>query len=138
MSSWRLWIGVVLILHGVGHILGVIALTSLGGDNWNARSWLLTDSMGEGPARVLSVVLWVACCLIFVVAGLALLELGFSEDWWKPLAVVGGLLSLVTLALFWNGFPTLFPNKIGAIAVNAAAVVGILFADWPTDKMLGS
>lgn len=138
MSSWRLWIGIVLILHGVGHILGVIALTSLGGDNWNARSWLLTDPLGEGSARALSVVLWVACCLVFVVAGLALLELGLSQDLWKPLAVTGGILSLVTLALFWNGFPVLFPNKIGAIAVNLAAVIGILFADWPTDKMLGS
>jgi len=136
MSSWRLWIGIVLILHGVGHILGVLALTSLGGDNWNARSWLLTDSIGEGPARTLSVILWVGCCIAFVVAGLALLEIGFPESWWKPVATGAAFVSTVTLVLFWNAFPVLFPNKIGALAVNLAAIWGVLLADWPTEEML--
>jgi hypothetical protein len=136
MSSWRLWIGIVLILHGIGHILGVIALTSLGGENWNARSWLLTDSIGDGPARTLSVVLWIGCCIAFIVAGLALLEIGFPESLWKPVAVAAAFVSLATLALFWNGFPVLFPNKIGAIAINVTAIVGVLITDWPTEEML--
>lgn len=138
MSSWRLWIGIVIILHGIGHILGVFALTSLGGDNWNGRSWLLTDAMGETPTRVLSVILWVGCCVAFIVAGLALLEVGFPEDWWKPVAVTAAFVSLATLALFWNAFPALFPNKIGAIAVNLVLIVGVLMADWPTEEMLNS
>ena len=70
MTQWRLWIGIVLILHGIGHALGIIALSSLGSESWNARSWLFDDS----PARVISVVMWVACIVTFVVAGLALLD----------------------------------------------------------------
>jgi hypothetical protein len=126
----------VLILHGVGHLLGVLAVTSLGGDSWNARSWLLTDPLGDGAAKAISVVLWVIGFVVFVVAGLALLEIGFPESWWKPLAVGGAILSLVALTLFWNAFPALFPNKIGAIAVNVAALIGILITDWPTEEML--
>lgn len=136
MSAWRLWIGIVLILHGVGHLLGVLALTALGGGNWNGRSWLLTDSLGEGTAKAISAVLWVVGLVVFVVAGLALLEIGFPESWWKPLAAGGAVLSLVALTLFWNSFPALFPNKIGAIAVNLAALIGILITDWPTAEML--
>jgi hypothetical protein len=136
MSSWRLWIGIVLILHGVGHLLGVLAVTSLGGDSWNARSWLLTDPLGDGAAKAISVVVWVIGFAVFVVAGLALLEIGFPESWWKPLAVAGAVLSLVALTLFWNAFPALFPNKIGAIAVNVAVLIGILITDWPTEEML--
>ena len=45
-------------------------------------------------------------------------------------------MSLVTLTLFWNAFPALLPNKIGAIAVNVAVMVGVLIADWPTEEML--
>lgn len=134
--SWRLAIGIVLILHGIGHVLGVLAATSLGGDRWNARSWLLTGTLGGGVAKAVSIAAWVIGLALFVVAGFALLEIGFSESWWKTLAVGGAMLSLMTLGLFWNAFPALFPNKIGAIAVNLAVLVGVLFADWPTEEML--
>lgn len=138
MSAWRLWIGIVLLLHGIGHLLGVLAVTSLGPENWNARSWLLTDTIGEGPSKVLSTVLWALCLILIVAGGLALLEVGLGESLWKPLIVTGSVLSLVTLAIFWNGFPVLFPNKIGAIAVDVVALVGILMADWPSAEMLAS
>lgn len=138
MSTWRLWIGIVLLLHGIGHLLGVLAVTSLGPENWNARSWLLTDTIGEGPSKVLSTVLWALCLILIVAGGLALLEVGLGESLWKPLIVTGSVLSLVTLAIFWNGFPVLFPNKIGAIAVDVVALVGILMADWPSAEMLAS
>jgi hypothetical protein len=131
-----LWIGIVLIIHGVGHLLGVLALASLGGDGWNARSWLLTDPLGEGVAKTIGTVAWVLACIGFVISGLALLEIGFPEEWWKPLAVGCAVVSLATLALFWNAFPALIPNKVGAIAVNAIALVGILITDWPTEEML--
>jgi hypothetical protein len=132
MTNWRLVIGIVLILHGIGHALGLVALTSLGSDSWHARSWLFDDS----TARAVSAVLWAVLLVAFVVAGLALLEIGFPESWWKPTAVVAAAGSLVALALFWNAFPVLFPNKIGAIAVNAVVLIGILVTDWPTEEML--
>ena len=136
MSAWRLWIGIVLIIHGVGHLLGVLALTSLGGDDWNARSWLLTNPLGDGVAKSIGTVSWALGCIGFEVAGMALLGIGFPENMWKPLAVGSAALSLITLALFLNAFPVLIPNKVGAIAVNAAALIGILLVYWPTEEML--
>jgi hypothetical protein len=113
-----------------------LALTSLGGESWNARSWLLTDSIGDGPAKVISVIMWVVGMAAFIVAGLALLQVGFPEGLWKPLAVGGAVLSLLALTLFWNAFPVLFPNKIGAIALNLAVLIGVVITDWPTEEML--
>ena len=81
MSTWRLWIGIVLLAHGVGHVLGVLALFNLQSEGWNARSWFLTDRIGDVPAKTVSVVLWVAAFVGFVLAGLGLLELGVPEAW---------------------------------------------------------
>jgi hypothetical protein len=41
------------------------------------------------------------------------------------------------LALFWNSFASLFPNKIGAIAVNIAVLVCLLWLNWPTEADIG-
>jgi hypothetical protein len=43
----------------------------------------------------------------------------------------------IIIALFWNAFVAFFPNKIGAIAVDATVLIGLLFANWPTEAQLG-
>lgn len=136
MSPWRLVIGAVFLLHGVGHALGVLSLAPHGRDAWNPRSWLLTDSLGETLTTILDVVLWSLGAVLFVVAGLALLGILFPQEWWRGAAVAGAVVSLVTIALFWDALPFLVPNKIGAIAVDVAVLVGVLVANWPSDEML--
>lgn len=137
MNGMRWAVGLVLVIHGIGQFLGVLALTQIGPDSWNARSWLLSDAIGEGPARVLSTVLWVSALALFVAAGLAVLGIGAEYTSWRTLAVVGAALSLVGMVLFWNAFPVLFPNKIGSLAVNLTVLIGVLITDWPTDVALG-
>jgi len=44
----------------------------------------------------------------------------FHHEWWRPLSVVCAAISLIGLALYWQAFPKLFPNKIGSIGVNVA------------------
>lgn len=136
MNALRWACGLVLIVHGVGHFLGVLALTSIGSESWNTRSWLLTDVIGDGPARVVSTVLWVASMVLFVIAGLALLGVGAPYASWRTLAVSGAALSLIAMGLFWDAFPVLFPNKVGSIAVNLTVLIGVLVTDWPTDAAL--
>jgi hypothetical protein len=43
------------------------------------------------------------------------------------------VISLVALALIWNSFASIFPNKIGAIVVNAAVSWGLLIGNWPME-----
>lgn len=137
MNGMRWAVGLVLVIHGIGQFLGVLALTQIGPDSWNARSWLLSDAIGEGPARVLSAVLWVSALALFVAAGLAVLGVGAEYASWRTLAVTGAALSLIGMVLFWNAFPVLFPNKVGSLAVNLTVLIGVLITDWPTDVALG-
>ena len=65
-------------------------------------------------------------------AALALLGWLVPNDWWRALAIVSAIISLVAIALYWNAFIYLFPHKVGAIGVNVAILVCLLLADWPS------
>jgi len=138
VTGWQIIFGVLLIVHGIGHTLGVIPLFVNASESWNMRSWLLSGRMRDGVVTAIAIGLWLACVVGFVLAGLGVLDLVVPTSWWRPLAVGFSVLSLVTLGLFWRGFPVLIPNKVGAIAVDVVLIVGIVFASWPTEDMVGS
>jgi hypothetical protein len=138
MTMWQIIFGFGLLLHGIGHALGIIPVFASVTDSWNTRSWLLSDQLGEGLATGVAVCLWAVCLIGFVAAGLGVLGFGVPGGSWRSIAVAFAVLSLVTLAMFWEGFPVLVPNKVGAIAVDVVLIVGIVFASWPSDEMLTS
>jgi hypothetical protein len=138
VTGWQIVFGVVLIAHGIGHTLGVMPLFLKVPESWNTRSWLLSGRLDERAVTTIAVVLWLVCTVGFVLAGLGILDLIVPTTWWRPLAVGFSALSLVTLGLYWQGFPVLIPNKVGAIAVDVVLIVGIVFASWPTEEMVGS
>jgi hypothetical protein len=136
VTLWQIIFGFGLILHGIGHTLGIVPVFANITESWNTRSWLLSDALGEGAVTAIAIGLWSVCLLGFVMAGLGVLEFAIPRAWWRPLAVTLALVSLATLALFWNGFPVLVPNKLGAIAADVILIVGIVFASWPSEEML--
>jgi len=137
-TTLRLIIAAILFVHGIGHVLGVMAALQLSNvENWSSRSWLLTGLIGETASRVISFLLFLAALLGFIGAALALMGWLLPHDWWRPLSVSSAVISLIALGLFWNAFPSLFPNKIGAIAVDIAVLVGLLWLEWPTDAAIG-
>ncbi len=138
MTGWQIVFGAVLVLHGIGHVLGFMPLVLRVSDSWSTRSWALSGRMDDGAVTALAVVLWSACAVGFVLAGLGVLDLVVPTAWWRPLAVAFSILSLVTLGLFWEGLPALIPNKVGAIGVDMLLIVGIVIASWPTEEMVGS
>ena len=142
----RVIIAFIFSFHGVGHAMGIIpalGIVSTGSSNegwlknWSSRSWLLTDLLGDSISRILCIVLYGAALIGFVGAALALLGWGIPHDWWRMLAVVSSVISLVALALFWNALIFLFPHKVGALAVNLATLVCLLVLNWPTEAALG-
>lgn len=138
MTGWRWFVGIVLLAHGVGHVLGLIPLFAQDSvEGWNLRSWALTNAVGEPVSKAIGAVLFAASTIVFVLAGLAVLGWGVPVEWWKPLAIAGAFVSTVAIVLFWNAFPALVPNKVGALVVNII-ILGNWMAvwDWPTDEML--
>lgn len=137
-TTLRIIIALVLFVHGVGHVMGLMAILGFSTiESWNARSWLLTGLLGDTFSRVIGFILFLAAFLGFVGAALGLMDWLVPHEWWRTLAVVSAVISLIALALFWNAFVTLFPNKVGALAVNVAVLAGLLLANWPTEAQLG-
>lgn len=137
-NTLRILIAVVLFVHGVGHVMGMLPAFGMANrtETWSLRSWLLTGLLGETIARWIGVILFLLAMLGFVGASLGLLDILVPYSAWRTLAVVSAVISLVALALYWNAFVTWF-NKLGAIAVDVAVLVGLLVLNWPTDADLG-
>jgi uncharacterized membrane protein YphA (DoxX/SURF4 family) len=137
-TALRALVAVVLFIHGIGHVMGVMpALKLVNVEGWNSRSWLLTPILGETISRILSIILFLVALVGFVASTLALLGWLVPHDWWRTLAVVSAVISIVTIALFWNAFVSFFPNKVGALGVDIAVLVCLLVLNWPTEAMLG-
>lgn len=128
---------IVLILHGVGHVMGVLTAAGVvGTDTWHSRSWLLTSLLGDSTARMIALILWSVTVVGFIAAGAGAFGWMVTAGSWRTIAVVMAVISLVALALYWNAFASLFPNKVGSIAVNLAVLYGVLMAHWPATDII--
>jgi hypothetical protein len=114
-----------LFAHGLGHSLGFFK---------PAQSWLL-PAKGAPFMRITANVLWSLAGLGFVLAGLAFTGVLVPPDWWRPLAVVFAVVSLLGMVLFGRNWP-LF-NTLGASGFNLVVLVAILWQQWPAVAMFG-
>jgi hypothetical protein len=114
-------------------ILCAVGLTET--ETWHSRSWLLTPLLGDTPARAISVVIWAVATLGAIGAGLGAFGWPVTQEAWRTWAVVSSIVSLVGLGFFWHAFAAIH-NKLGAIAVDVAALVAILWANWPPPDVI--
>lgn len=129
-TTIRLITGLVLIIHGIGHAMAFIpALNLFGNEHWHYRSWLLSNMLGDTVSRVLIIILFAIPFFGFIAAGLGIFNVLIPHELWPKLAVISAVVGLVALAIFWNAFASLFPNKIGAVAVNLAVLWALLGAN---------
>ena len=137
-TTLRIIIALVFVVHGVGHSMGIIpAVRPVDVKGWSSRSWLLTPLLGEAASRIISIILYLAALVGFLAAALGLMGWLVPHDTWRTLAVASAVISLVAIALFWNAFVSLIPNKLGAIAVDVATLVCLLGLNWPSEADLG-
>lgn len=112
---------VVLIAFLIAHGLVHVAIWAPGYDPEKAsfdpaRSWLI------GDRRPFARVLAFSATAVLVVAGISLWA---DAGWWRPIAVVGLVVSTVLLLLFFYRW------YVFILAVNIALIVGIGWLDWP-------
>ena len=145
-ATLRAVIAAVLLFHGVGHLMGIIPALRLFEisessaswlKGWTSHSWLLSNLLGEAATRAVSIVLFLAAMIGMVGAALGLLGWLVPNEWWRTLAIISAVVSLVTIALYWNAFIYLVPHKVGAIGVNLAMLVCLIWADWPSKADIG-
>jgi len=121
----RILIAGALFVHAVGHTLGFFMPT---------RSWLIPQA-SEPMLRTLSSVFWVLAAGGFLLSCLSFLGIIVPPDWWRPLAVVFAVVSLLGIGLFWGTWPAF--NVFGALTMNLAVLVTQLWLKWPPTDMFG-
>ena len=119
----------VLAAHGVGHVLGWLPALGLARiEGTSGGSWLVSGIGGEGIVRLVAAGLFVIPTVGFVVVAAGLLA---GQPWWRPVAVASAAISLAGTALYPGAFPA--SSTVGAVAVNALVMYGLLIAGWGTE-----
>ena len=132
-ATLRLVVFGVLFVHGIGHVQGVMAGLGISStETWHGRSWLLTNLLGETVSRTLGLIIYLVSAVGFIAAGLGVMGWLVPNDGWRNLALGFAVISLVGLVFYWHSLVALF-NKVGAIGVNLAILVGLLLLNWPGD-----
>jgi hypothetical protein len=141
----KLLISVLLILHGL--IVAGQSAGSFGSTIPNelqnpsfvswwpinmGRSWLFSW-LGLDKTLVayrLGGLLWLAGGIALVAAGLGVLGWIVPTDWWRSLAIGGGAVSLIMLAIYFH------PITIIGTASSIAVLVALLWAKWPPASLV--
>jgi hypothetical protein len=129
----RIGLAVVLVFHGLGHVLFLApALRLASWADQTGGSWLLGAAFGDGIAHAAGAVVWAASAILFVGAASGLL---LTQEWWRPMAVAGAVASLIGIVAFWGGIAP--SSAIAALVIDVIVLVGLLVARWPSASAVG-
>jgi hypothetical protein len=118
----KIVIAIVLLMHGIGHVMGIFAAWTTVPMGFSANSWLFSSGVTiSSPIGRAFSLLWLAAALVTVAAGWGLLT---NQDWWRTLAIAGAILSLAVFIPWMSVAPT--GSVIGAIAVDVLTLVALL------------
>lgn len=122
-------IGVVIILHGLvhllyaGHSLGLFTLQ----DNlcWPDGSWAFSRLLGDRRTGLLAGFAFTLAAVGFVVGGIGVLA-GFG--WWQPVLMISAAYAVVITILFWDGTFRKLADQGGlGLLIDAAILTWLLW-----------
>jgi hypothetical protein len=119
----RILIAGALFVHGVGHTLGFFKIPRPG----------FLFNIPEPTLRLVSGIVWTLTAVGFIIASMSFYGIVLPADWWRPVAVIFAVISLIGLFLFGRTWPIF--NFIGASALNIAVLVALLWIHWPPLEM---
>ncbi len=130
---WRIVVALVILAHGIGHVL--FLAPCLGFAQWgqSAQSWLLTGLLGDTVTRLLGSLLWLVVIVGFAAAGVGLLG---QYAWWRTLAVASAGVSLLALILFFSGSNA--QPVLSAAVMDVAILVALVWIHWPSADLVGA
>lgn len=132
------WIVIIVLLaHGIGHVMGLFPALGLFSKELSATSWLLNRVLGETLARWFGFALFLAVMIGFTAAVLAIQGWLVPHDWWREVTIAAALLSIAAIVLYWDAFFTM-GNKFGALAVDVAVLVALFWAQGPAEELLAA
>jgi hypothetical protein len=125
MNNWlRILLLLAVFAHGIGHILFLMPFFGISIQGQSARSWLLTNLMGDGLTRGFGAVIWVAVILAYL---FGLYGFFTQTSWWPQMLVGASGVSAIGLLLFWaNSSPI-----VSAFVFDLVVILALQVFKWP-------
>ncbi len=123
LQTIRILIAGALLVHGIGHTLGF----------WKPAHSLPLLNVPEPVLKLAGGIIWILVAVGFIVSSMGFYGLFVPAHWWRPLAVIFAVISLVGLVLFGRSWPIF--NFIGASGLNIAVLVALIWLQWPPLEM---
>ena len=131
-SSVKLIAFLALLVHGIGHIQGIVSSSGIKfRASTSNKSWLLKN-LGEKWNRLICMMLYVAASIFGIFAAVGLRGVLGPDSPWTALALTCAIFSTLGMVLFPKALALYF-NKVGAVTVNLIIFYSILFnGNWPS------
>ncbi len=121
---WRYLIAIVLLAHGIGHIMPLMAAWTprISKVGFSDASWIFSGGVGVGsPIGQAFGLLGLVALIGFVADALGLVT---QQTWWPMVTIAAAAISIVTIVPWLNAWPT--GSMIGALLVDVAVLVALL------------
>jgi hypothetical protein len=129
----RIVLAVVVLAHGIGHVLFAPLAFSAMRIPASGQSWLLTGTVGKGFTDVIATGVALGLVVAFSVGAYGVFT---QATWWRPLLIAASAISIGLIALYWDGLPT--SSAFFALAFDALVLVALLVLHWPSEAAVGA
>ena len=108
---WRYVIAIVLMAHGIGHIMPFMAawMPQISKVGFSDAPWIFSGSVGVGSP---------------IGQAFGLLGLVTQQTWWPMVTIAAAAISIVTILPWFTTWP--MTSMIGALLVDVAVLVALL------------
>lgn len=114
-GSMRLIVGILLIGHGLIHVLGPLEIWGLA--DVEALSGDPTVDLGSAAVQAFALA-WLCALVTLGVAGIAVIA---RRPWWRALAIIGVVVSQVAIVAWWN-------DAAAGTVANVLIIATVMFA----------
>jgi uncharacterized membrane protein YphA (DoxX/SURF4 family) len=124
MNMLRYLLALVLIMHGIGHVMGFTAAwaPNIEVGFTGVPSILWSEATVESTVGKVFGLRWLVALVASVGAGLSLL---FGYEWWRALAIASAFISLAAIVPWLNTVPS--GARFGALLVDLLILLVLLF-----------
>ncbi|NIM95805.1 MAG: hypothetical protein GTO18_19060 [Anaerolineales bacterium] len=122
MNVISIVVGIILLVHGIGHIMGFLASWTNLPMGFTDRPWIFSGGihMKSVVGKVFGL-LWLVAMIGFIASAIGIFT---NQSWWPTTAVAASVVSLVAIVPWWN---TVTPgSRVGAVIVDVITLVALL------------
>ena len=133
----QLFLGLFLIAHGLIHLVFLIYSYDEKSNvytGWSGRSWLLDKVIPLKLTTYIGKITWVLIMILFVLSGLAVLDLLAINDYLTPLIVISSAIATLAFIIFYNGLSPTPYHWILGVVINLVLIVFVIV--FPNDVLL--